>query len=106
MSKKGSVDPYVVQNSPHKESLNQGLSGRFVSDDGEDSEDRLIFDFPKENPQYNEEWFNQMEHNLNQSDSHGVEGNPGGMVTKHGEHIEDKGDFYRLYDITRYILDI
>ena len=106
MSKTGDVDPYVIQNSPHKESLNHELSGRYGSSDGESVEDRLIFDFPKSNPNYNESWFNDMEQRLDYSDSHGVEGNPGGTVTRHRETIQDKGNFYRLYDITTYILDV
>jgi len=106
MSKQKEIDPYVSHNSPHKDVLNHKLSGRYESEDGESSEDRLIFDFPKSNPQYNQEWFNQMEQNLEHDDSHGVEGNPGGIVTKHKQGISDKGGFYRLYDITEYILDV
>jgi hypothetical protein len=111
MSKQKEVDPYVVQNSKFRDYLNNKLSGRYVSDDGEGSEDRLIFDFPKSTPNefggiFDEKWFNDMERDLDHSDSHGVEGNPGGIVTRHNGYIDDKGEFYRLYDITQYILDV
>ena len=62
-----------------------------------------VFDVPK--TEMNKYDIESIKNEYNQR-SHGVEGNPGGIVSRTYSYVDDMGDFYRVSIITNNILDV